>query len=590
MSRATSSFAAIVVSAVSFTVVTFPVGCDEQATGPYDIRRLSASDATRPFAIGGRISLSESVAATAKKYSQRSCPPVEEPLSGSAFVFRKDNATWAVESVLTPTDAAGGEVVVYNVAVSGDVAVVLSLDSAFVFRRDGSTWLQKQALLLPDPIYRSAPLSLSGDVFAVGDFPEESVYVYRFDGSSWLAEETLSANENVDDRFFGGSLAISGNTMIVGARGDSQSTGSVYIFRYEGATWVEEQRLVGSDTTPGARFGRSVAIDGDIAIVGSSGNTDGCPAEETTCRYGSAYLYRRGEATWSEEQKLTPPEMEEVRRFGYFVALDDNIAVVGNQRRWVAVYSYYSAAWHEEERLKLSSADGLIESLDVSVGSSVEVAVGFFSGSAYVYDLCGGNLGCGAVQEVPTLAPDLEEAGQLLLTFDVLGDGSPPRSDSLASDPYAEFGVRIRDMGGGAGPSFSSARYYHWPATGYFLFDGQVGPLSDSIPDGIEFVFDKLAVAVEADVGLAVGYSMELVAFDSAGSVLTSVTGQSPSDDCSQYGGRLRVVDVQGRIASVQFQQFNTSVGTFVDNLRISWVTENGNLKQEDDSQSRDNQ
>ena len=74
--------------------------------------------------------------------------------------------------------------------------------------------------------------------------------------------------------------------------------GSAYVYRYDGITWVEEAKLTTSDAAAGSRFGVSVSVSGDLALIGAFGHDAGYLS-------GSAYVYRYDGSTWVEEAKLT---------------------------------------------------------------------------------------------------------------------------------------------------------------------------------------------------------------------------------------------------------------------------------------------
>ncbi len=112
-----------------------------------------------------------------------------------------------------------------------------------------------------------------------------AVYIFVRDGNRWLERQKLTASDAkpTDYFYFGRSVAISGNRIVVGAFGDDNkgnASGSAYVFDFVDDHWVEQQKLVASDSAGGAEFGASVAIDGDTIIVGAYG-------------YKAAYIFVR---------------------------------------------------------------------------------------------------------------------------------------------------------------------------------------------------------------------------------------------------------------------------------------------------------
>lgn len=126
---------------------------------------------------------------------------------------------------------------------------------------------------------------------------------------------------------FGRDVAISGDTVIVGSSQeliDNSVLGSAYIFVRSEAGWSQQQRLTVNDLNSGAFFGGSVAIFNDTAIVGAHGATVG-----TTIHQGAAYVYVRSGTTWTQVQKLTASDGGYEDYFGVAVAFSGDTAIIG---------------------------------------------------------------------------------------------------------------------------------------------------------------------------------------------------------------------------------------------------------------------
>jgi hypothetical protein len=215
-----------------------------------------------------------------------------------------------------------------------------------------------------------------------------------------LAEELqkLAASDSASGDSFGISVAVSGNRVISGADGydgNGNSSGAAYIHAYSGGTWIEKALLTASDGGSGDHFGYSVALDDDVAVVGAYGDDDrGGEA-------GAAYVYHRDGEDWFEEAKLTASDGGAGDQFGYSVAVDDGVIVIGaygdddngNSAGAAYVFRYNGGTWVEEA--KLTALDGVASDLlGFSVGVSGDVIVlgaygdddlGSASGAAYVY-------------------------------------------------------------------------------------------------------------------------------------------------------------------------------------------------------------
>ena len=118
-------------------------------------------------------------------------------------------------------------------------------------------------------------------ISASGGFPYwwGFVHVFRYSKGVWAHEAELTAPVQQFRAFFGRSIAIDGNTLVLGARGDDDDGGAVYVFRRAGGVWAQEARVAAPDREPGWTyyFGESVAIDGETMVIGA---LHGAPEEQ----------------------------------------------------------------------------------------------------------------------------------------------------------------------------------------------------------------------------------------------------------------------------------------------------------------------
>ncbi|MHC4445137.1 MAG: choice-of-anchor D domain-containing protein [Planctomycetota bacterium] len=214
--------------------------------------------------------------------------------------------------------------------------------------------------------------------FRVAMIPD--VYV-QFSSEIKLVPPTGSGNG-----YFGWSVSISGDTVIVGARNDDDKgsgAGAAYIFVRDPATgaWSEQQKLLASDGAAGDRFGVSVCVDGDTAIVGAERE------DENGTDSGSAYVFVRNPATstWSEQQKLLASNGEEDDDFGKSVAVSGDIAMVGADREdengldsgyaYVFVRDPATGNWSEHQKLFASGDAPSSDLFGYSVSMSGDSAI-----------------------------------------------------------------------------------------------------------------------------------------------------------------------------------------------------------------------
>jgi hypothetical protein len=215
-----------------------------------------------------------------------------------------------------------------SAAVSGSVAVLgapaarvtLSGQGAvYVFGMSNGTWTQQQELVASDAATNGGfggAVALSGTTLVIGNRATSgagAVYVFAFSNGTWAFSQKLTAGDATSgDMFgFGGAgatpLAISGTTIFVGAAGANGGQGAVYVFDLVGASYAQQQKLVASDaasttTTPGASFGTSVAASGNVLVAGAPFAAIG-----TTLFVGAAYVFTAPAGAWTQEAELVPP-------------------------------------------------------------------------------------------------------------------------------------------------------------------------------------------------------------------------------------------------------------------------------------------
>ena len=142
-----------------------------------------------------------------------------------------------------------------------------------------------------------------------------------------LAILTAEGDERRDINF-GFSVALSGNYAVVGEEAEvGDLPGSAYVFATtdDGVTWTREAKLNASDPAVGDDFGRSVAIDGEVAVVGANG--DG--TSESEANTGAAYVFERSGGSWPQTAKLVADDASRYANFGYSVAVSGDLIVVG---------------------------------------------------------------------------------------------------------------------------------------------------------------------------------------------------------------------------------------------------------------------
>ncbi len=344
--------------------------------------------------------------------------------SGSAYIFKRDpdSGIWTEEIKLISSDTAAFDRFGFSVSISGVTAIVgayydgSNSGSAYIFQLDGGNWVEQGKLTASDAANADEfgiSVSIDANIAVVGARGDDdrgngsgSAYVYVKPLSGWEDDNTetvkLRASDGLAGDQFGYSVAVSGNTVIVGAFSDDDpvngsGSGSAYIFQ-EGAPWLQKAKLTASDAEAFDNFGSSVAINGDTAIVGAWGNDD------AGTNSGSAYIFEKPGASWvdsTESVKIVASDATEGIAFGYSVGISSDLVIVGaHARRSGCAYVFHRNGFEWNEELKLTDLDGgsfgdqfgfsvSIDQDTVIAGANNDNPGGDRSGSAYVYQrLC----------------------------------------------------------------------------------------------------------------------------------------------------------------------------------------------------------
>jgi drug/metabolite transporter superfamily protein YnfA len=313
--------------------------------------------------------------------------------SGAAYVFVRTGSAWSQQAYLKASNSEEHDRFGVSVALSGDTVVVGAPEessaatgvdgdqndnsapasgAAYVFVRVGSAWSQQAYLKASNSEeYDSfgASVALSGDTIVVGA-PEESsaatdingdqndnseygsgaAYVFTRAGGTWSQQVYLKASNTEEYDRFGRSVALSGDTVVVGAPEESSAatgvngdqsdnsafySGAAYVFVRAGGIWSQQAYLKASNTEEYDSFGVSVALSGDTIAVGApeessiATGVDGVQNDDSASYSGAAYVFVRTGGIWSQQAYLKASNTEEYDSFGVSVALSGDTVVVG---------------------------------------------------------------------------------------------------------------------------------------------------------------------------------------------------------------------------------------------------------------------
>ena len=333
---------------------------------------------------------------------------------GSAYVFTRSGSGWTQQAKLVATGGTADDRFGVSVAISGDTAIVGAprvdtgdQGTAYVFTRSGSVWTQQAQLSATGDAAKDSfgsSVAISGDTAIVGAHRVNTsnpgtAYVFTRSGSIWTRQAQLLAADGTDDDFFGISVAISGDTAVVGAYWDDvgrkNAQGSAYVFTRSSGIWTQQTKLLANDGAAGDRFGDSVAISGETVIVGAvyGGNSN----------QGSAYVFTRNGSVWTQRTQLLATGGAAEDLFGSSVAISGDTAVVGalqddvgtNSNQGSAyVFTRSGSVWTEQAQLAAADGAGTdifggsvaISGNNIVVGAQLDdVGANTNQGSAYIF-------------------------------------------------------------------------------------------------------------------------------------------------------------------------------------------------------------
>ncbi|MHC4646992.1 MAG: M4 family metallopeptidase [Planctomycetota bacterium] len=298
--------------------------------------KLKASDGDEQDYFGDCVSMSEYRIIVGAPYRDGN-----EPGSGAAYIFVPGSgSSWTQEAKLTASDGASGDWFGIGgnqgkaVSIDGDYAIVgapgdddngINSGSAYIFKRDGS-WSQQAKLTASDGAAGDrfgSSVSIDGDYAIIGTYYDDnesgSAYIFKREGTSWIQQAKLTASDGHSEAWFGRSVSMRGDYALVGAPKHSHyadEAGSVYIFKRYGTIWVEKVKLMSWDAAEQDWFGLPVCVGDDYALIGAIGSS----GNETST--GAAYVFPLpvGEAGWHIETV----DSNGIAGIGTSLALDSN--------------------------------------------------------------------------------------------------------------------------------------------------------------------------------------------------------------------------------------------------------------------------
>jgi hypothetical protein len=383
------------------------------------------------------------------------------PPPGAAYVFTRDSAgLWSEQQKLTAFDGEAGDYFGESLAVSGDTVVIgaygdddmgTDAGAVYVFNRDSAgLWSLQQkvtANFATEYDWFGRSVDLDGDTAAVGAWgyyinsdgiavQSGLAYALTRDSSGVWSEQQLDPNANVETEYFGRAIAVSGDTIAVGAYGDSQLdsfAGATYLFNRDSAgIWAMQQKITASDGADNDKFGFSLDLDGDNLVVGAYTDDDnGTDA-------GSAYVFSRdADGVWNEQLKLISSDGVDYDYFAFSVGISASSVLTGAYFNDTALGTNSGAAYVFEtqssvEGPAIALAPSAVDFGEVLLGQSAEQLVtvsNFGTTELALFDIyIEGGVDFSQINDCPSILLPAE-ACQVAVTFTPTLDGV--RSDTL---------------------------------------------------------------------------------------------------------------------------------------------------------------
>lgn len=380
--------------------------------------------------------------------------------AGAVYVYQKSGSgRWNRIQKLVASDRSANDRFGSDIAMSGNYAVIGAVlddqdqnganpmtdaGSAYVFERNSNgVYTQVQKLAAPDrgaSDYFGISVAISGDYLVIGATQNDkdtagsgnmsnagSAYIYKRNSSGvWVFLQKICANDRTADDGFAGDLAMDGNTIAVGAifEDDDESgsnsvvsAGSVYVFENSGnGRFVQSKKLVGSRRTASMNFGMCVSLSGNSILVGARGDSYDEKDSNQSYLAGAAYFFEKTAGVWKLVNKVVAKDRAYLAEFGISASLSGNVAVVGTTREKTdvnsqnslnncgAAYVFYKSGGKWLQKSKICAADRAesdqfgrgvcTDGINLMVGASNEDEDSLGNnnlsdaGSAYVFTAC----------------------------------------------------------------------------------------------------------------------------------------------------------------------------------------------------------
>lgn len=315
--------------------------------------------------------------------------------AGCVYVFERLGGLWTQTTKLVAADASPAAQFGRSLALHGDTLVVSAIrddesgqdaGAVYVYRESGGAWSLEQKLMASDAAVFSAfgnDVDLEFDRLVVGAQEDDidgsgalndevgAAYVFERVNTTWTESMKLVASNAAQLDRFGGSVALNGDLIAIGAPGQdvaAVTAGAAYLFEWSMGTWNEAAILTANDAAESDLFGISVAFFGQTLAVGSVFDDDGGMSS------GSAYVFEDRGTGWAQAGKLVAPDGAAWDRFGCELAIDGRTVLVGavsgdesSNANSGSLYSFALGIEAVEYGVGLAGSGGFVPRLSVPI-------------------------------------------------------------------------------------------------------------------------------------------------------------------------------------------------------------------------------
>jgi hypothetical protein len=278
------------------------------------------------------------------------------PSSGSVYLFTRNAGIWSQGGHFASATTDSFDSFGSSVAILGNVAMVSAPNAGvsatggdepgivYFFERINGNWAETESFTsrTPSPFGTYGSSVAIGSEFSLAGWEEASttagttsgaVDVFANGNGTWVRAETIDAGDTGSGDRFGYSVDIEDNTAVIGAATDitaaGLNAGSIYVFTRSGAAWTRQAILNAPDAEEEDCFGSAVAVFNDTLVVGAPGDDVFSFYNFLEPENGSAYVFNRTGSVWTLEDKLIPDASDIRDAFGSSVDIGQGRVVIG---------------------------------------------------------------------------------------------------------------------------------------------------------------------------------------------------------------------------------------------------------------------